>query len=258
MKKFRLVFLPTLFIPLLLSSCLTVHAKKIVEAPYIPEEAFSDAVPVKEANSYFYYSENDVPEIDGEFNEWKDLEGVHTNQMVYGGSFNPSNADGYFIVRTDGKNLYVFADVTDDDPNINTLEPAAAWRGDGVEFFFGTDTSKHTYFKDSDVRVRIIPHSKSDIFDVGVGLNDTPVASDEIKVAAVYSEHGYKVEGKFPLSLLGGKDLRLKQKVRCDFQINDADNGKERTGLLHWNSPNDNTYSDPSSWGNGKVIPLNK
>ena len=258
MKKFRLVFLPTLFIPLLLSSCLTVHAKKIVEAPYIPEEAFSDAVPVKEANSYFYYSENDVPEIDGEFNEWKDLEGVHTNQMVYGGSFNPSNADGYFIVRTDGKNLYVFADVTDDDPNINTLEPAAAWRGDGVEFFFGTDTSKHTYFKDSDVRVRIVPHSKSDIFDVGVGLNDTPVASDEIKVAAVYSEHGYKVEGKFPLSLLGGKDLSLKQKVRCDFQINDADNGKERTGLLHWNSPNDNTYSDPSSWGNGKVIPLNK
>ena len=110
MKKFCLVFLPTLFIPLLLSSCLTVHAKKIVEAPYIPEEAFSDAVPVKEANSYFYYSENDVPEIDGEFNEWKDLEGVHTNQMVYGGSFNPSNADGYFIVRTDGKNLYVGSD----------------------------------------------------------------------------------------------------------------------------------------------------
>lgn len=258
MKKTRLALLPAMLIPLLLSSCLTVNAKKIVEPPYVPEETEAGAPAVKEDMSYFYYSEEDIPEIDGNFAEWEGLEGVHANQMVYGGSFNPSNADGYFIVRTDGENLYVFADITDDDPNTNNLEAAAAWRGDGIEFFFGTDTSKHTFYKDSDVRVRVIPRSKTNRFDVGVGINDAAVSSDEIKVAAVYSAKGYKVEGKFPLSLLTGKSLSLKQKVRCDFQINDADNGKERTGLLHWNSPNDNTYADPSSWGNGKVIPLNK
>ena len=47
MKKFRLVFLPTLFIPLLLSSCLTVHAKKIVEAPYIPDTEAPTAAPTE-------------------------------------------------------------------------------------------------------------------------------------------------------------------------------------------------------------------
>lgn len=258
MKKSCTLFVSALFCSIFLSSCLTVNAKKIVEAPYIPEETKSTATAIKEDKSYFHFSENEIPEIDGVFSEWAGLEGVHTNQMVYGGSFDPENADGYFIVRTDGNFLYVFAEITDDDPNTNNFEAPAAWRGDGIEFFFGTDTSKHTFFKDSDVRVRVVPRSKTDIFDVGIGINDAPVTSEEIKVAAVFSETGYKIEGKYPLSLLGGKTLKPGQKVRCDFQINDADFGKERTGLLHWNSPSDNTYSNPASWGNGKVVPLNK
>lgn len=258
MEKSCYAVLPALLGSLFLSSCLTVNAKKIVEPPYVPEVSKVTAEAIKEDMSYFYYSENDVPEIDGSFDEWSGLKGVHTNQMVYGGSFDPENADGYFIVRTDGENLYLYADITDDDPNTNNLDAPAAWRGDGIEFFFGTDNSKHTYFKDSDVRVRIIPHSKSEMFDVGIGINDAPVSSEDIQIAAVYGSTGYKVEGKFPLSLLGGKNLKQGQKVRCDFQINDADNGKERTGLLHWNSPADNTYSNPSSWGKGKVVPLTK
>ena len=52
------------------------------------------------------------------------------------------------------------------------------------------------------------------------------------------------------------KMLKKGQNVRFDYQINDADNGKERTGLLHWHSPNDNTYADPSGWGDGKVVAL--
>lgn len=258
MKKFCMAMVIALLISPFLSSCLTVNAKLIIDPPYVPEESKSSAVAIKEDMSYFYYSETDIPEIDGKFDEWTGLEGVHANQMVYGGSLDPENADGYFIVRTDGNYLYIYANVTDNDPSTNNLEAPAAWRGDGIEFFFGTDTSKHNYFKDSDVRVRVIPHSKSDIFDVGIGINDAPVENDDIKVAVVYGSKGYKIEGKFPLSLLGGKTLKSGQKVRCDFQVNDADNGKERTGLLHWNSPNDNTYADPSSWGNGKVVPLTK
>ena len=54
------------------------------------------------------------------------------------------------------------------------------------------------------------------------------------------------------MSLFGGKKLKLNQKVRADFQINDADDGKERTGLLHWNCAEDTTYANPSGWGDGK------
>ena len=237
-----------------LSSCLTINAKKIVEAPYIPPKVEGADTGVKETLSKVYFAEKGTVNIDGVFSDWDGLDGVHTREQVYGGLFDPSNADGFFVSQTDGDNLYVFADVTDNDTGVNTYEIPQAWRGDGVEFFFGTDTSKHNSFKDSDVRVRMVSRSKSDCFDVAVGINDVEVNNSDIQVAVVYTEKGYMVEGKFPLSLLGNKALKVGQNLRFDYQINDADGGKERTGLLHWNSPNDNTYADPASWGNAKVV----
>ena len=52
------------------------------------------------------------------------------------------------------------------------------------------------------------------------------------------------------------KKLKPKQKVRGDFQINDGDEGKERSRLVHWNSRKDNTYLDASAWGDGIVVAL--
>lgn len=239
-----------------LSSCLTVNAKKIVPPPYTPPKVEGVKVGEKESLSKVYYSTSSFPKIDGLFEEWQNLDGVHTHEQVYGGLLDPKNADGFFVVRTDGENLYIYADVTDNDAGVNAYEAGQAWRGDSVEFFFGTDTSKHNSFKESDVRVRIIPRSKTDKFDVSIGINDQEVQSDDIKAAVVYGEKGYQVEAKFPLSILSNKPLKLNQNLRFDFQINDADGGKERTGLLHWNSPNDNTYADPASWGNARVVAL--
>lgn len=257
MKKINKVIKSAAFFAcssLFFNSCLTVNAKKIVEAPYVPETvASSEKIEVEELAKIYYSSESFI-NIDGNFDEWKNLDGVHTRQMVYGGSFDSSNADGLFKCASDGINLYVFADIKDNDAGVNNYEPSQAWRGDSVEFFFGTETGKHTTYKDSDVRVRIIPRSRENKFDVGIGINDSEVNSSDIKACCIYNDSGYIIESIFPLSLLGGKNLKLNQKIKMDFQINDADNGKERTGLLHWNSPYDNTYADPSSWGNAKVI----
>ncbi len=254
MKKNFLLFLT--FSVFAFTSCLTVNAKKIVEAPYVPEPSASGEVGEIEKSVNVYFSTEKIPLIDGDFSEWQGLSGVHTRQQIYGGLFNPKNADGFFVCRTDGENFYIYADVTDDDASVNLNPAPQAWRFDSVEFFFGTDTTKHSVYKDGDVRVRIIPRSKENIFDVGIGINDEEFESSDIKVAVVYTDTGYTLEGKFPLGVLGSKDLKLKQKIRADFQVNDADGGKERTGLLHWNSAEDNTYSDPSSWGNGKVVEL--
>lgn len=241
---------------LMLSSCLTINAKKPIEPPYTPPKVEGVAVGEKESLSKVYFSTSNFVRIDGKFDEWKNLEGVHTHEQVYGGMLNPKNADGFFVARTDGENLYIYANVTDDDAGVNTYEIPQAWRGDSVEFFFGTDTSKHNTFKDTDVRVRIVPRSKEDMFDVSIGINDMEIKSDDIQAAVVFNDKGYEVEAKFPLSLLGNKSLKNGQNLRIDYQVNDADGGKERTGLLHWNSPNDNTYADPASWGNAKVVSL--
>ncbi|MBQ6782036.1 MAG: hypothetical protein IJP62_12550 [Treponema sp.] len=255
MKK-ELIFTAGISFLLALTSCLTVNAKKPIDPPYTPPKTENVATGEKESLSKVYFSTSNFVRIDGVFDEWKNLEGVHTHEQVYGGLFNPNNADGFFVARTDGENLYIYANVTDDDAGMNTYEVPQAWRGDSVEFFFGTDTSKHNTFKDSDVRVRIIPRSRDDMFAVTVGINDMEVQSDDIKVAVVYNDKGYQVESKFPLSLLNNKSLKNGQNLRIDYQVNDADGGKERTGLLHWNSPNDNTYADPASWGNAKVVSL--
>ena len=240
---------------LMLSSCLTVHAKKIVEAPYYPpEEAFADAGE-QEKNFKVYYSSSKAPVIDGEFNDWEGLEGVKVRRMVYGGMFNPENTDGTFKLRADDAFLYVFADIIDDEPQENKFPAPQGWRDDSIEFFFGTDTGYHTFYKSTDHRVRIVPKSKSNKTAYDVGINDVSM-SGSIKAVIVYSEHGYKIEAAVPFSLLSIKKLKIKQKVRGDFQINDADGGKERSRLIHWNSGKDNTYLDASSWGDGIVIDL--
>lgn len=256
MKKINLFILSVCSV-FCFASCLTVNAKKIVEAPYIPEA--QDIVEVTVEKEFpIYYSKESLPVIDGEFDDWDGLEGIHVRTMVYGGTFNPDNADGHFVYRTNGSTLFLFADITDDDPRTNAYEIAQAWRGDSIEIFFGTDTSSHKFYKPTDVRVRIASNSEEDINDVNISFNDVLTVNPEIQVAYVFDERGYKIEAAIPLSLLGGKEIKLNQKVRGDFQINDADGGKERIRLIHWNSRADNTYLDASSWGNGRVVELNK
>lgn len=139
---------------------------------------------------------------------------------------------------------------------MNKFPVAQAWRGDSIEFFFGTDTSNHKFYKNTDKRVRIVPTNKANKFAYEIGINDVAVQSTEIKVAVVFNDTGYEIEAALPFSLMNIKELKVGQKIRADFQINDADGGKERTRLIHWNSPKDNTYLDASSWGDGKVVSL--
>lgn len=256
MKKFLLFCLGAVSL-LGFTSCLTVNAKKVVEAPYMPEpvQKVQTAVEV-ESEFLIHFSKTDKPVIDGNFDEWANLDGIHVRRMVYGGTFNPENADGLFVYRSDGEYLYLYADITDDDARTNNYEISQAWRGDSIELFFGTDLSAHKFYKPTDVRVRIASNSKDDIFDVKVGINDVLTNNQDIKVAWVFTDTGYKIEAALPFSAIGGKAIKAKDRVRGDFQINDADGGKERIGLIHWNSKADNTYLDASSWGNGRVVPL--
>ena len=257
MKKQKLIFAGILggLLMTSLSSCLAINAKKIIEPPYYPpEEAFADAGE-KEKNFKVYYSSSKSPVIDGEFKEWEGLDGIHVRRMVYGGMFNPENTDGFFKVRADDAYLYIYADIIDDQPQENKFPAPQGWRDDSIEFFFGTDTGYHTFYRNTDHRVRIVPQSKANKTAYDVSLNDVSM-NGSIKAAIVYSETGYTIEAAVPFSLLSIKKLKPKQKVRGDFQINDADDGKERSRLIHWNSGKDNTYVDASSWGDGVVVDL--
>jgi len=249
-----------LSVAFVMASCLTTTEKTIMDPPWKPSAeslaaGASNKPPVGQV-APVYFSRDRIPSIDGDFAEWEGLKGVNTRVMVYGGLFNPENTDGQFILRTDGPNLYLFAKITDDDPNVNMLPAAQAWRGDSIEFFFGTETLYHTFYKNTDRRVRIIPKSTASKFAFDLSFNDVSTQNDGLKIAIVFSETGYTIEAKIPLALMNAKPLKPGQKVRCEFQINDADNGKERTRLVHWMSEKDVSYMDASTWGDGKVVAL--
>ncbi len=247
---------------LLLSSCLTITEKQIIPPPWRPApvegvEGFDGKPPIGQI-APVYFSTTEVPQIDGNFSEWEGLKGVYTRVMVYGGLFNPKNSDGHFVVRTDGENLYLFADITDDDPTVNPFPAPQAWRGDSIEFFFGTDTSPHKFYSGTDKRMRFVPKSKSNPRQVEISINDQTVSIPDLQAAFVYSDTGYRLEAKIPLSALNNNPLKMGQKVRMEFQINDADEGKERSRLVHWMSQEDKSYMDASTWGDGKVQALSK
>ncbi|WP_304226239.1 sugar-binding protein [Gracilinema caldarium] len=247
---------------LLLGSCLTITEKQIIPPPWRPApvegaDGISGKPPVGQI-APVYYSANEIPQIDGNFSEWEGLGGVYTRVMVYGGLVNPKNTDGHFVVRTDGKNLYLFADITDDDPMVNPFPAPQAWRGDSVEFFFGTDTSPHKFYKNTDKRLRFVPKSKTNPRQVEISINDQTVSIPDLQAAFVYRDSGYQLEAKIPLSALNNNPLKMGQKVRLEFQINDADEGKERSRLVHWMSQEDKSYMDASTWGDGKVQALPK
>ena len=253
MKKNKLVTLAIAFVAA--ATSLYAKPKKTVAAPYVPPK--ETTVDAGEQEKFFkvYYSSSKAPVIDGNFDEGKKLEGVQVRRMVYGGTFNPEDTDGTFKVWADDSYIYLFADIIDNEPQENSFPAPQGWRDDSIEFFFGTDTAYHTFYKPTDHRVRIVPQSKTDKFAYDASVNDVSI-SGSVKSAIVYREHGYTIEAAIPFSLMSIKKLKPKQKVRGDFQINDGDEGKERSRLVHWNSRKDNTYLDASAWGDGIVVAL--
>lgn len=249
----RSLMLTQTLLMLLLTGCLTINEKQAVPPPWTVEmaEASQNRIkpPIGEITPIYWTEEQ--PKIDGEFDEWTDLKGATTRIVVLGGVHDPDDAEATFKMKTDGTNLYVQVDVTDDVVNDNRLAGSMAWRGDSVEFFIGTDTSFHEEYRMGDNQVRIVPVTKTDSTVFEVAVND--VAKTKFcDVYINYTETGYSIEASIPLAIMMIEELKPGQKVKCEFQINDGDES-ERDRLVHWMSEQDNPWKNPSVWGKGEV-----
>ncbi len=235
------------------ASCLSTTAKRIIPSPWTPE--LSDAAgqkidpPVNEVVPVHWFS--DAPSIDGDFSEWEGLSGAVTRIVVFGVYHDPQDAEGSFVLATDGDTLFIYAEVTDDLVNSNLLPGSMAWRNDSVEVFFSTDISRHIGYRREDNQIRIVPRNPDDMFDYELAVNDI-TQTDKTEAAVVFTDTGYRIEAAIDLKLLRISGLSPGQRVRCEFQVNDGDD-TERDRLVHWMSQKDDPWYDPSVWGNGKV-----
>jgi hypothetical protein len=196
----------------------------------------------------------DPPVIDGDFSDWVGLQGSTTNVIVFAGQRKPDEGIGFFILRSDNKDLYIYADVHDLKPREVDLPAPIAWRDDSVEIYIGVVTAPHDRYAKDDNHIRIVPVSKQDIFAFDLSVNDVGVA-ERCSAAVVYKPDGYTIEARIPLELLLIKKFAINQPIRLEFQVNDAAK-VERDRLTHWKSPRDDPYYDPKSWGDGVVLSL--
>ncbi len=253
---------------IILPGCVTNYPKHVMEPPWIPAESTGSddgtgGKPDPNTKVPVYFSETDIPVIDGTFTEWNGLDGPLTRLAVYGGSHVPEDAEAFFVLRTDGINLFLYSRVSDDLPHENFLPGSMAWRGDTVEIFFGPATARHRKYQDGDNQIRLVPRSRENIMEVDIVINQRTVGAYMVSnqegavfaAAARYSESGYEIEAAIPLSLMMIEGLKPGRKVRCDFQVNDADES-ERDRMVHWMSEKDNPWTDPSVWGDGIVVEL--
>lgn len=252
----------------LLNGCVTNYPKEVMEAPWVPQNQDSAAGesydrPDENTQVPVFFSDTDRPVIDGDFSEWAGLDGPLTRIAVYGGQHIPEDAEAFFVNRTDGVNYYAYIRITDDLAHENFLPGSMAWRGDTPEIFFGVNTTKHKKYQRGDNQIRLVPRSKESPFEVDIVINQRTVGAYMVEgqegallsAAAVYFDGGYEIEASIPLSLMSIDGLKTGQKIRCDFQINDADE-TERDRMILWMNEKDTGWFDPSAWGKGAVVEL--
>jgi len=195
-----------------------------------------------------------APTIDGDFSDWSGLLGSTSSLVVFAGKHPEGEGSGFFILRSDNKDLYIYAEVYDLTPHEVDLPAPIAWRDDSVEIYLGTVTAPHEKYAKDDNHLRIVPVSKDDVFAFDLSVNDVGVA-ERCSAAVVYSDRGYTIEARIPLELLLIKKFTPNQTIRAEFQVNNAAR-IERDRLTHWKSPKDDPYFDASVWGDCLVLPL--
>lgn len=196
-----------------------------------------------------------APVLDGEVEDWNGLAGTSPERWTFGDFKAPKDPSAVFVLRTDNKRLYVWAEVIDADANENELPAPLAWRNDSLELYLGVGDGSHTKFALGDNQIRLVPMSRTEPTKLGVSVNDRVVAEGDVAGWVTYTAKGYRIEAAIPLRILRIKGFTVGQNIRAEFQINDATTG-ERENMLHWNSTKDNTYYDASSWGDGVVEAL--
>lgn len=240
------------FMILFLGGCLSTAMVRPVPAPWNPAtDVVEQAPPIGEVAPVFWLADS-APVIDGDFSEWDGLVSADPYVSVYGGGHQPDDVSGRFVIASDGPNLYLFAEITDDQANENPLTPSMAWRNDSVEFFFGTDTRMRSSYVDGDSQIRVVPVSREEDGLYSLAINDVDMTG-QTQAWAEFTDTGYIIEAALDLALLRLDPLSPGQQVRVEFQINDGDS-TERDRLVHWMSEKDDPWYNPGGWGDGVVV----
>lgn len=157
---------------------------------------------------------------------------------------NDADLSGKVNVLYDNQNLYVLYTVTDNQKRASSTN---FWENDAVELYIDGNSDKATSYDANDFQF-VIRYDASQIQE-GHSKSVTGIIAK-----ATQNSTGYVVEASIPWSLVGVTPSDRKN-IGIDFHINDSDQAL-RDGKITWFATQDNSYSDPSTFGQGRLETL--
>ena len=201
-----------------------------------------------------YYLQRE-PTIDGVFDEWNQ-DRYPATSVVYGrGSWKgETDLSATLMVGWDDYFLYIAARVKD-DTYVQNASGENLFRGDSVEVLLDTNVSKDYYLDELD----------KDDFQLGISPGKSSVGNKpeaylwypkakagsygEVKMAALATDNGYRIEAKIPWSLVGISGPDIGQHFGFVFSVSDNDTSSENTQQSMVATSAGRVLADPTTWG---------
>ena len=180
--------------------------------------------------------------VDGTQGEplWSDVVPIELTNNFKDTAFENSNLSANWKSVWDNENLYFFVSVNDDDLRNDSDQ----WfEDDGIEIYIDADNSKNTTYGSNDYQITIGWDNNDLVEDTKNNLGTGSVAK------VIDTDSGYDVEVAIPWTAIGltpadGNFIGL------DVHVNDDDQGGSRSGKIAWFATSDESFRNPSIFGN--------
>lgn len=184
--------------------------------------------------------------LDGSRNEWPAVPPYRIEPKGSG------DFEATFRVAWNDENLYLYIEVSDATPMLNTKDGPGIWDGDAVELFVGTDEPERAgtmMFSDRQVLIRgALAEGKEPAYY----LNTQSQYPTRVFVAPQIDGKGYVIEAAIPFEALGFEP-KVNQELLFDVAIDDG-NGKGRVRQLVFNGT-EQASKDRGVWGRAQLVP---
>jgi hypothetical protein len=201
------------------------------------------------------------PVIDGNLTEWNKAYSLFLGakeDVKLGNSWRDANdLSAKIYLGWDENNLYVAAEVKDDEPFTNEKEKGEIWNGDCLEIALGVNPEadpKRVFFVSGDYQMGLSPGNSEGIKpSIWIWQRTQPPIDVEINSKELNDGSGYIIEAKIPFSNFDSFKPKDNMVIGFDVAIDDADMTKTREVQMVWSGSKD-FYRDPSQWGKATFV----
>ena len=173
---------------------------------------------------------------------WTNKASMRLANIIDGKISGGADLSAMWQTHWDNKFLYVRVDTVDDKFMRDSKKP---WGDDSIELYIDADGSRGTTF-DSKNDFHLIYRWKDK--NVSLSRNSPRKSNLGIQQTMTRTNKGYSLETAIPWNTLGVKPVAGKS-IGIDVQVNDDDSGKDRDGKLSWHAKNNDSWKNPSNFG---------